>query len=632
MDTLYRNRYYQIQCNPAGQVILCDANSKPLVDRIGYQLVTDAIESAPAFAWEVATEADGERVVLTGRAFTVQVEIGLHSTKDSPQLRFQTKTRFLADTRVDREGLCLHFVQPVTEVFKRNRQRDSTRFQEAYWLDKQGAKFGKGSSCAFLYHTPGLSSLYLETKERLLWCYLDHALDHPQIGPDATQAYSDESASRYPAGSSYQHHFVLYLGCEPELFPRLTLHPHGHLATYVWTEHACYSDFRLHRALYYGSEDIHKPEAATGGFVKHGIPVTKSVFYANVSGVKNDSQSQRFTGPMVAIRDNPEFQRYLQDLHASGLYEICLHCPQPETSTHQEILEAMNFMKQQFDTVSWIDHIWLKPEGKTEGCCEGFNHSGLTRGSADMREIWKRMNTRYFWNCSLEYLPSGRCASKKSLKKDGILATLQAIAWNLKRKLQHRLSVLDLFYTYSGDEAQPTPLYWRHPTLYPELVSWPTKKSYHVLKREKRHTPAQLRKLIRNWGVCFTHGYPVYIGESNAAWTLDANERVVISPQFDQLLQRLASLRAKGVLHLSLIRDVLDYWTQLEQVTIEYEWERPGVKVCNHGDKEIQGLSLVSARGSVQAEGVAMSSRRHGRETIIWFDLPAGASVRLSAR
>ena len=62
---------------------------------------------------------------------------------------------------------------------------------------------------------------------------------------------------------------------------RLMNNPDGIPASMVWTEHADFSDIRTQRAVMFGSEEIVSADSAISGFVGHGIPVTKSVFYDN---------------------------------------------------------------------------------------------------------------------------------------------------------------------------------------------------------------------------------------------------------------------------------------------------------------------------------------------------------------
>ena len=57
--------------------------------------------------------------------------------------------------------------------------------------------------------------------------------------------------------------------------------PAGFEATYIWNEHADFTDIKTNRATYFGSENVIHPDNAIGGFVKYNIPVTKSVFYDN---------------------------------------------------------------------------------------------------------------------------------------------------------------------------------------------------------------------------------------------------------------------------------------------------------------------------------------------------------------
>jgi hypothetical protein len=58
-------------------------------------------------------------------------------------------------------------------------------------------------------------------------------------------------------------------------------------------------------------------------------------------------------------------------------YEICLHCVAPETSSEVAMEAALEYMQKTYDTVSWIDHFWYRPDGVKSGCLESFCCEGL---------------------------------------------------------------------------------------------------------------------------------------------------------------------------------------------------------------------------------------------------------------
>ena len=49
------------------------------------------------------------------------------------------------------------------------------------------------------------------------------------------------------------------------LFPALQDRPFGYDATFIWTEHADYSDLKLQRAVMFGHDSISDPSTAKKG-------------------------------------------------------------------------------------------------------------------------------------------------------------------------------------------------------------------------------------------------------------------------------------------------------------------------------------------------------------------------------
>ena len=287
----------------------------------------------------------------------VQVNILLTVPRGKSRLDVNVTTRFSNKTVVRREALVSGFDIPVTEVYKKNGQVDFTSFDDEYWLLQQGVRFGNGNRSALIYHTPGISSMQLDTKKRLLFVNLDYFLDHPFIHypyqEDAGGKCEDLSMTTYNPGSERNNQFTIYINNFSKI-PRLKLEPYGYLAGYVFTEHADGGTTRTNRAAYFGSEDIIAAKDATGGFVGHKIPVTKSIFYA-------DPDSASYTS-IINDPQYPQFLEFLDQLNNTGLYDLCLHTPENLNSTRSRLQESIRFMYERFGTSTWIDHAFLQRE------------------------------------------------------------------------------------------------------------------------------------------------------------------------------------------------------------------------------------------------------------------------------
>jgi hypothetical protein len=209
--------------------------------------------------------------------------------------------------------------------------------------------------------------------------------------PDGGGKWIDHSAASYIPGSIRTDNFSLYFGFVPEVTPRLMLVPKGNLAGYIFTEHADGGNIRTHRAAYFGSENISDPAKATGGFVGHEIPVTKSVFYDDFDGSLSESPA-----------DDPEERQYLQfldDLYATGLYDLCLHTPEDTSSNREYLAEAIKFMKERYDAKTWIDHGMYPGNNNRETfVCDGLD----TCSEFYTADLWEKYDTRYFWSSAVE--------------------------------------------------------------------------------------------------------------------------------------------------------------------------------------------------------------------------------------
>ena len=167
--------------------------------------------------------------------------------------------------------------------------------------------------------------------------------------------------------------------------------PHGNLAGYVFTEHADGGNIRTHRAAYFGSGNISDIDSAKGGFAGYKIPVTKSIFFADSIGCLSDTTNT----------DNEWHQLldFLDQLNETGLYDICLHTPEYLNSNRQTLEESIKFMKERFDTRTWIDHGMYSGKNNRESfVCDMFNRDSELY-SAD---LMNKYDVRYFWNPAVE--------------------------------------------------------------------------------------------------------------------------------------------------------------------------------------------------------------------------------------
>ncbi|CAM3221569.1 hypothetical protein EDM52_06060 [Brevibacillus invocatus] len=463
---------------------------------------------------------------------------------------------------------------------------DTRGFQSHYWLDHEGVRFGAGKQSALLYHPLKVSSLELDTGKKELIVNLDHMGDHHYVQQTTSnQVGKVRHPSEYRTNEERVDSFSLVVGYQPKVMARFIIQPYGYLTTHVWTEHADEQTLESNRAIYFGSEKSTQASQAVGGFVKHRIPVTKSVFYSN-------PYYKPYLRSHIAIEQHPQFLPFLDELHKQG-NEIVLHTLYLfELRHYQSTTEnILAFMKNRFGSVTWIDHGYLK---------SSFAFDGLDKKTPHyLAQMWEKYDTKYFWHYSAE----------------------DTANTNLS---------LDLYQTRKND-ALRTPLYWSHPTVTGPFYTWASA----VVPEDTmyQYSGKNLYELIHNRGVFINYTYLARVPSSERAGRFmirNANGEWVIHPAFDQLLKKLSTLRDQGDLYLTTVRDIMNYWIAISQVRMEYA-PSGAIWLHNEGKQKISGLSMATQSNEVFVNGKKPLQREVDGERIFWFDLEPGARAVISS-
>ncbi|HBE41340.1 MAG TPA: hypothetical protein DDW27_09075 [Bacteroidales bacterium] len=637
---MLRNAWYMLEADTKGAIKVKSKSGETILSSLDYfssyrnyggnlGLINNSASLINDSTLLIMGEGNGDNLV----------KIFLTVCKNVARLDVTVETVYNSDLIIERESLIAQFAIPITGIYLKNSELALKPFEREYWLDKQGVRFGAGETSSLIYHTTDISSLQLNTKEKQVIINLDFVLDHPMIHipyhENGGGYWIDKSASEFTQGMVRSDHFALYFGNSHEVIPRLMNVPYGYLAGYVFTEHADCGNIRTHRAAYFGSENISGFQNATGGFVGHDIPVTKSVFYEDFDGVYDGLTDNH-------IKEE-QLLDFLDQLYVSGNYELCLHTPENGNSDRKMLEEAIKFMKGRYDAITWIDHGMFQGIHNREALVADGMDSLSVFYSAD---LWEQYDTRYFWSSAVEKIRFSVpvVSMKENLMKlrfqkffiefskryryFKIYKDLEGLR-SLRKIIGGNFSNLELNsqQPFAGSSA-PTPLYWQNQTVTREFYSWPTEFVYNgvTLRLDEANLPSEkqyLEMLIHHRGIFFNHGY--YVRNIDKDDILDNyNGELRINPWFDKILAYMDQRRDDGDLYITTVRDLLNYWRMLENISFDYLPDG-AIRIINHNNTDVKGFSIAlhASPGDLTVNGEKPFSRKIGDDIIVWFDLPS---------
>ncbi len=606
---LYQNHFYRIVYAASDSMLNIESHTGiPLINDVLYYFYRThnnrQIKHYERWYFvKIKQKKDIKILVLKTKDQLSKVFLEIACSDNSPQINFVLHEKYKKSQFIHRNTLILKSKQAISEVFRSNRRSDTGNFQDEYWLDKEGVKFGKGKNSWIVYRPSAVSSLQLDGKNNILFVNLDYEKDHPffrfPLMPDSINWRKDESFSRFKHGQVQTSSFSITVGTGTRQLPRLMKNPNGFQATYIWTEHADYSDIRTNRATYFGNEHIHNPDSATGGFVKYNIPVTKSVFYDNLDSINNFTDSGgEFKGLECSIMNDTAFHSFLNKIKPLGM-DICLHTPEQFTTTRKRLEIALRFMQKNFGSPTWIDH------GDNNGLqnnredliCDGT----LKNSPYYALDLWKKYGVKYLHDAYYENMNNFK-------------------GWQFSSSIEKP-------YRGFGDFF-PKPDYWQHPTRTGSIFHWPTTKVLYVKNNSMWNyffNSAQFSQFINAWGVEINHCYPARVNRKKAFWTKDVNGNIVAAPGFNRTLKKMAELRDKGLLNVCTVSDFLNY--RLSTDKLHYQILADGrVKVTNLSGSNIKGLSFAAKAKAVLVDGLRPEQKKDNEDIIFWFDLKAGES------
>jgi hypothetical protein len=622
--TLFANAWYRVVQRAGGEIGIRNAGGDlalmselHLATRL--KLAETTLGEAARLHVSHVRPIDGAEeieIALQAASANVATQVTLVCRKASPaaSIRCRTQSACGSDLEILSHSLVCRMGVAPGALYLKNRRELRLFRQKRYWLDRQGARFGTGSGSVLVYHTPDISSLEVDIPSNRLLVHLDDARDHPLIQGNSNGGYRDVSLLSLVPQRLHETSFSVWFGYEPNPMPRLMAVPNGFPTAHVWTEHGCNTDARVQRAVFFGSEKIIRVRDTIGGFAKWKIPVTKSVFFDNPNSVVFDNPnsvptvdaSEAQKGPMPSLRTTEGFQSFVDELAEAG-NEICLHCAAPDTSSEPQVAAAVSHMRERYRMRSWIDHLWFKPDGTTQGCLQSFCCHGLRSYSA---KLWRDNGVRYFWNPYFEY-----------------------------HYRQDRRSPREALNHWTFDQAFHNPLYWRHPTYNSNAdvvgprtdayISFASSHAWYPNSASTIYDPGALDSLVDEWGISIAHAYPAFYTAQNSGLDQAPDGSMVISKEFDGLLERMADMQQRGLMLNTTLRELMDYQLALEDLEFRPAPQVTGIEIINNGTRELRGLSLASSTAAVRIDGDTVKGKWHSGSFIFLIDLKPGEKVAI---
>lgn len=586
--------------NPLPKHLLKNHNGLVVVKRHSGSAV--AVVSAPV----LVEEAGEASLSFAVRSQHFQSNVTLKMSDDSPRIDVELEAEFLSNCQLFNLSVCLDTELPLTDVYLKNRKiRDAADLppSDDIWLGKEGCRFGGQDSCWLTLHNPALASLEIitsgkgfgwktiQTQEQprivmnLEHYHAQRFRKHVEKRDETLFDFEELSAPAFRAGTVKGYSFNLFCGERLPEPPRLMPTPHGFRAAHAWTEHADKTTLASNRAAYFGHEDRTSSKEATGGFVKFGHVVTKSIFHDNPRCYQNsiviEGKPQK-VGAMLSFRTDEHFPEFLDDIHAQG-HEICLHTATPDDCSASETRAGLAEISKRYKSSNWIDH-----DLQTVRSCFGFQ--GLDPSSDSyMVDIWRDNRIRYFWS------------------------------WGSEDFAPRKKDIIDLLHTSSGDHTV-TPLYWRSPGVSEEFITWAANEcplSYF--------SDQTIDKLITDRGISVHHHYYPYLPCERYDFgfiTRDRSGKYRTTEVFDSTLSMMAERRDAGELLITTVGEFLDYWLALEKV--RFDLRPPDTIVLeNASGASIPGCAFVVRGALVSSNDIDLRSREIDEgDQLVWFDFP----------
>lgn len=545
-------------------------------------------EDAP-LAWTLQGDDPGQ-IKLQGsyKGRFAQVEATWSAQPGAPFLHLEVRVTALGQSWPDREALSFSLPDRAAAMGRDLRfvsVQPGQRHHIGRWTPKRVIAGEQGR--ALHWSADGWQGLEVEAQEQSTRVTLEweDARNHPFSTmadcsqPEGQARWLARDRQERVAGEALSRRATFQLGHTWAAWPGRAPQGHGGAVALIDTQ-AATTPGRL-SAMLWGHSDVEEPRYGNGGVLGHQLKVTRALF----------------SGPSgLGQRDIGELAR-----RANSLGVRVANGSASAEADPMDLEEAGMGLMREHKASTWVDALTS---------CRDFHGEGWRQGQDGLPGLLARHRYRNLWS------PRGLTTAPGSL--------------NVLRP-QDR-----------GERA-PWLWTWRSPELSLEVFG--TVDLTGSRQRVKRRlNPTALERLSKERGVLLGR---VALDQTHTEGSLspdglvsqESPGRYVSTPELENILFDLAHLQEEGQLWITDLESLLDRLRGLEQLQLTVG-PQGRLHLHNVGATALEGLTLhlPGAQYTAQVGGqplsgaLSASQGKQAPETLIWLDLPAGASAQIELK
>jgi hypothetical protein len=363
----------------------------------------------------------------------------------------------------------------------------------------------------------------------------------------------------------------------PQLTPMPV--PSGYLGALMFAEHTDNSDHDSLRTVIYGTNDTKNSTYGKKGFIGHNLNATWSVFAVSSS-----------VGEGL---NSPTLKAITDDMYAHG-FEIVPHDIADSGTNYPTRAMAVTYLpwfNTSYSCRNWIDHSLSGGERNIDLKSCGWDPTSPYY----IMDLFQVYNIPYAWSdYDLTNIgPANGGLSTSKIRSVGL----------------------------------PVDIVWQNTNLaFPDgtpLYQWNSSFAGEGLALNY-FTNNSIDNLLSTYGVCIWHEYWADNSSSFKNYYYVQSKPYMINANFDSLLTNISAQKQAGKLWNPTVSQYIDYWIAARNVEVKCT----GVNtytIVNHNPGTVKGFSMrVTGSYTPKLDGMTLSTKTNGKDTIFWMNLPSG--------